>query len=284
MNFKIAEDLVLIRNFFDITREEIAKELDVEPITLNRIENCNNTYRYNLLDKIYSFTFDTGLNLNMQKEKLYKDDTKNGHMLLIHASKFGIEGDISASKGRPNNDFGIGFYCGDAYVNSVSFVCRFDNSSIYFIDFDPSNLKCIKFNVDLEWMLAVAYFRGKLDEFKSNPIIIDIVSKVNDADYIIAPIADNRMYKIIFNFIEGEITDEQCRHCLSATNLGMQYVFKTQKSINNLTILEKCFIPSIEKNYYIKEQSNIAMIGANKEKLARIKYRGQGKYIEEILK
>ena len=33
-------------------------------------------------------------------------------------------------------------------------------------------------------------------------------AKSRDCDYIIAPIADNRMFKIIDSFIEGEITDE----------------------------------------------------------------------------
>jgi len=31
------------------------------------------------------------------------------------------------------------------------------------------------------------------------------------------------MFEIIDSFIEGEITDVQCQHCLSATNLGKQY-------------------------------------------------------------
>ena len=31
-------------------------------------------------------------------------------------------------------------------------------------------------------------------------------------------------FEIIDRFIDGEITDVQCQHCLSATNLGKQYV------------------------------------------------------------
>ena len=106
---------------------------------------------------------------------------------------------------------------------------------------------------------------------------------IHSADYIIAPIADNRMFIIIDRFINGEITDEQCKHCLAATNLGFQYVFLNEKATSNLAILERCFISNLERKKY--EQIKVADTndGENKVKLAIIKYKNQGKYIEEIL-
>ena len=38
-------------------------------------------------------------------------------------------------------------------------------------------------------------------------------------------------FEIIDRFIDGEITDVQCQHCLSATNLGKQYVFIGIKNV-----------------------------------------------------
>ena len=61
--------------------------------------------------------------------------------------------------------------------------------------------------------------------YKNHPTIKTLIEQSKDCDYIIAPIADNRMFQIINAFIDGEITDEQCKHCLAATNLGMQYIF-----------------------------------------------------------
>ena len=74
-------------------------------------------------------------------------------------------------------------------------------------------------------MMTIAYYRGALDKYKDHAIITRIIKDSRNCDYIIAPIADNRMFKIIDSFIQGEITDEQCKHCLAATNLGKQYVF-----------------------------------------------------------
>lgn len=44
--------------------------------------------------------------------------------------------------------------------------------------------------------LAIAYFRGKLDKYKNHKLIESIVNKVKESDYIVAPIADNRMFRI----------------------------------------------------------------------------------------
>ena len=133
-------------------------------------------------------------------------------------------------------------------------------------------------------MLAIAYYRGTLEAYKDHPIIRKLIKESNDSDYIIAPIADNRMFQIINSFIDGEITDEQCKHCLAATNLGNQYIFKSEYSLNNLTLVERCYIPANEREHYKESRESEAKLGSDKVKLARIQYRGKGRYIDEILK
>lgn len=283
MNYNIKNDLLLIREYFQLSQEELASLLGVERLRIARVEAEKTYPRDEFLNKFYHYCYHEGLRLNIQKEMFYKDDIKKNHILLTHASKSEIIGNIDIHKGRERNDFGQGFYCGESYENAVSFVCRFPSSCIYFLDLNPEGLNKIEFDVNTNWMLAIAYFRGKLDNYKRNKVIQDIVEPVMKADYVIAPIADNRMFQIIDSFIEGEITDEQCKHCLSATNLGKQYVFLTNKAIDNLQILEKCFISDIEKEHYQKEQTEFQKIGNDKSKLARIQYKGKGKYIEEIL-
>ena len=80
------------------------------------------------------------------------------------------------------------------------------------------------------------------------------------------------MFQIINSFIEGELTDEQCKHCLAATNLGMQYIFVSEKAVSQAKLIECCYISQNEREYY-----------KNKVKLARKQYRGKGRYIDEIL-
>ena len=41
MNFNISEDMKIVRELLNITQEELADELNVEPLTIKRIENGN---------------------------------------------------------------------------------------------------------------------------------------------------------------------------------------------------------------------------------------------------
>ena len=191
---------------------------------------------------------------------------------------------ISANHGRVNNDFGSGFYCGESIEQTTSFISRFKESSIYILKFDDNNLNYENFDVNQEWMLAVAYFRGRLREYEKSNIIKNIINKVKNSDYIIAPIADNRMFRIIDRFIDGEITDEQCKHCLAATNLGKQYVFLTEKATSQVKILERCYISKPERDFYLSQKLTDINNSDNKVSYALIKYKREGKYIEEILK
>ena len=131
--------------------------------------------------------------------------------------------------------------------------------------------------------MTIAYYRGSLDKYRDHPIIEKLRQDSRDCDYIIAPIADNRMFQIINSFMDGEITDEQCRHCLAATNLGFQYVFTSEEAIRHVSVLERCYLSENEKEYYKGIRSSESKLGDDKVKLARITYRGKGKYIDEIL-
>ena len=132
-------------------------------------------------------------------------------------------------------------------------------------------------------MMTIAYYRGALDEYKNHPVVKKIIEQSRACDYIIAPIADNRMFQIINSFIEGELTDEQCKHCLAATNLGMQYIFVSEKAVSQAKLIERCYISQNEREYYKHIRLEESKLGANKVKLARKQYRGKGRYIDEIL-
>lgn len=284
MDYNFPEDLIAIRDILGITQTELAIRLGVRQVTISRNEQGKNKASDKLMEQVYSFAFDNGIRLGRLKEMLWLESMKPGHKLLFHGSKSEIEGGISADRSRMNNDFGQGFYTGESYAQAVSFVSGFERSSVYYLDFDETDLKCKKYKVDQEWMLTIAYFRGILEEYREHPIVRDLIKKARNCDYIIAPIADNRMFQIINSFISGEITDEQCKHCLAATNLGNQYVFTSERAVRKIKIVERSYISSSEKEYYQSIRTEETKLGDDKVKIARRQYRGKGKYIDEILK
>lgn len=284
MDYHFPDDLIAIRKILGITQTELAKRLGVQQVTISRNELGKTIASDKFLEQVYSFAFDNNIKLGRLKEMLWLESIKSGHKLLFHGAKSEIEGEISASRSRINNDFGQGFYTGESYDQAVSFVSGFERSSVYYLDFDESELKCRRYKVDQEWMLTIAYYRGTLEEYREHPIVRKLIKEARNCDYIIAPIADNRMFQIINSFISGEITDEQCKHCLAATNLGNQYVFTSERAVRKIKILERSYISTSEKEHYQNIRTEETKLGDDKVKLARRQYRGKGKYIDDILK
>ena len=284
MNYNFSEDLRSIREILGLTQSELAKQIGVEQVTISRNELGKTTPSLKLLESLYAYAFDKKIRINKLKEMFWRDDLDACAKLLFHGAKGEITGEIDIHHGRRNNDFGQGFYTGESYEQALSFVSGFDKSSVYYLSFNDENLKCKQYMVDQEWMMTIAYYRGTLDEYKDHPRVRALVNASRDCDYIIAPIADNRMFQIINSFIAGELTDEQCKHCLAATNLGMQYIFISQKAVSQIKLVERCYISNNEREYYKNIRLEASKLGDDKVKLAKRQYRGQGRYIDEILK
>ncbi len=284
MDFLFSKDLLAIREILGITQSELASQIHVQQVTISRSELGETTPSADLLEKVYGYAFDQNIHMGTLKEMLWLEKLLPNHKLLFHGAKSKLEGNPDVQIGRKNNDFGQGFYTGESYAQAVSFVSGYDKSSVYYLDFNPTGLRGKQYYVDQDWMMTIAYYRGALEQYKNHPTISNLVARSRDCDYIIAPIADNRMFQIINSFIAGEITDEQCKHCLAATNLGYQYVFISDESVNHIRLLERSYISNSERKHCKNQRSEDTKLGEDKVKLARIEYRGQGHYIDEILK
>lgn len=283
MDYNFDKDFKAIRDVLDISQKEFAKVLDTEQKTISNIESKDSYPSKTIVESAFTYAFKKDVKINKLKELLCRDNLSHDEKLLFHGSKGEIKGDIDVNFGRGNNDFGQGFYTGESYEQAVSFISTYDDPSVYFMSFDDSDLKCKRYSVDREWMMTIAYYRETLDKYENHPLIKKIIKESRDCDYIIAPITDNKMFETINEFIEGNLTDEQCKHCLAATNLGMQYVFLTEKAASRLKIVERCYVCDKEREHYKKLKEDYRKLGNDKVKLAKAQYRGVGKYIDEVL-
>lgn len=282
--YNILQDMEITRELLGTTKEEFADLLGVSRMALNNWMTGKNNVSDQNKASFYNFAFKSGIRFSKIKEQLYREETsEKSHILLFHGAKSRLEGELSIKKSRKNNDFGQGFYCSESLEQSAMFIAAFPESSLYMLEFDKTGLKGRRFGVSREWMLTIAYFRNRLGEYSESEIMKDLIAQNKDVDYMIAPIADNRMFEIIDSFIDGEITDVQCQHCLSAMNLGNQYVFVSEQALEKVTILERCFLAGEEKAYYLKTKKESGELNRDKVKVARRQYRGKGKYIEEIM-
>ncbi len=285
MYFDFIKDLKYSKIVLGLNDTKLSEYLNISRSTLIRWLNNTITPEYDTLDKVYNKLYESNIYLNRVKEEMYNSSVDKNHMILFHGAKTEIIGEASISFSEDKKDFGRGFYLGGTFEQSASFVVGYNKSSVYIFDFNKENVKIKEYNVSKEWMLLIAYFRGRLDEYTGSKYIKELIKELNDVDVVIAPIADNTMYTTLDDFISGKITDLQCLNALSANRLGKQYVFLNDNVIkNNLKMLERCFYCKNERvdyqSYRLKENE----IGKNKVKIALREYAGKGKYIEELLK
>lgn len=284
MDYDLKTDIEYIAQVLNISKSDLAEELGLNYSTIYRWINNGTIPEKRSIELIYDYAYKNNVRINKIYSQLCleENDSKTS-MIIYHGSKKGIEGQLSFSYSKINNDFGIGIYFGESLIQSESFVYQYNTSAAYIASFNFSKLKYIKYEVNLDWMLTVAYYRGYLDAYKNSKIIKNLIKKIEDVDYIIAPIADNNMFDIIESFTNGDITNIQCEHALSATSLGNQIVIKSDKALKNIKILKKCYISKREKDDLLKIGEERRIESNNKTRLSKTKYNSKGKYIDAIL-
>lgn len=208
--------------------------------------------------------------------------TNTEKILLYHGSKSGIKGEIQPIS-RAKCDFGKGFYMGTNRLQPLTLICSYEDAVLYEVSLDMNDLKCIEFDLSLEWAFYIAHNRGKMEKYKNRPLYKRYQELSKGIDLIIGYIANDRMYKVMDRFFDGEITDVALLKSLSALSLGKQYVALSQKACNQIHIVSSETINE-EYRLALQEQSqNRRRYGYNLAEEICKDYRRQGRYFDEIV-
>lgn len=203
-------------------------------------------------------------------------------MLLYHGSKHGISGEI-APLSRDRCDFGRGFYMGTDILQPLTLVCGYEDAHLYTVDFDISGLNVVRFESDVDWALYIAYSRGRLDHVRDSELYQRIAHLADGADVIVGSIANDRMFVVFDRFVAGQLTDTALVSCLSALNIGDQYVAKTEKACSRVRIVEDRLIGETERVEYAKMSFENRKLGVSiADRIAR-QHRRDGRYFDEII-
>lgn len=279
--YLIKKDLKVIIEESECSIDDISKKSGVSSRTIDNILSGNVIPTNDIVDKIYSYAYDDGYRFNKIKEEIFKET--HNELVLFHGAS-NLINEIKHDGSRDNCDFGNGFYLGETYYQASSFVYDVPFSSIYAFTLDLSGLKVVEFETDIDWMLLVCHFRKMILEYDNNPIILNLLNRIKDVDVIIAPIADNKMFNIMRQFGDGDITTVQAIHSLATSGLGKQYVLKTNKAISKLKQIERLFLSSSERKAISKVMEDRSSEIDTKLKLSKREFRGKGQYIDELFK
>ncbi len=276
--YRIREDIGFIIEADGINKLELSESTGISRSTLDLIAK-KGVASNEVCEKLYSYIYRKKYRLNSVKEELIKEKYGN---VLFHGSKYGLS-EVAVYGSRNHCDFGNGFYLGQTYNQALSFVCEYDKASVYSFRFSFDGLNVIEFNCSLDWMLAICYFRGTIKEYAESSMVRHIINKIESADVVIAPIADNKMFYVMSQFAEGEINADVALHSLSASGLGLQYIIKTEKALKQCIPIEKYYLSVPEREDCRKKMIERGYEIDTKLKLAKREFK-DGLYIEELLK
>ena len=207
---------------------------------------------------------------------------QNEH-LLFHGSRGGIVGKICPNyKGaREHGDFGKGFYMGTTELQPKSLVVNDENPVFYTLKLNSSDLRVKSFEANFEWIVAVAYFRGRLDRLPTQ-YLQQIKKQYEGFDLFYGYIADDSTTAAITQFIADRMGYTSLMNCLCNLSMGKQYVAVTQRACDNIAILDSYELPKTERKL-IKQSASIRIQASNKITNEAFANPNQGKRFSELL-
>ena len=278
------KDLIkAIRFAANMNQEQFASALGTTPLSINRWENGKTLPNRMAQTQLYNFCKEHAIDVAQLiiDTKAY-GDTDN-KLVLYHGSKKGIVGDI-APISRDECDFGSGFYMGTNTLQPLTLVCNEDKPKFYTVELDMTGLKVLTVEIGMDWAMLIAYYRKEMESAKGTPIYEKYAHMADGYDVIIGYIANDRMYTELSRFFNRTLTDVALINCLSALDLGKQYVAITEKACKQIKILKEEPLSGLELSLLKDMSAERRKEGIALAEGIEVKYRREGKFFDEILK
>ena len=272
-----------IRQSAGMNQEQFAKALGTTTLSINRWENGKTQPNKMAQTQLFEFCKRNNIDMFDFIAKQVKREPDDDRLIVYHGSKKGLQGRIEPTS-RESCDFGKGFYLGTDPAQPLTLICDEDKPVLYTMKLDLTGLKVLKVEMNLEWAMLIAYYRGYMDEVKGSEIYKKYERMADGYDVILGYIANDRMYRVMKSFFEKEITDVALIHSLSALDLGRQYVCKTQKACDRLEIIDKRELTSLELAILRDKSIVRRQEGIDLTEEILLKYRREGKFFDEILR
>lgn len=278
------KDLIkAIRTAANMNQEQFASSLGTTPLSINRWENGKTLPNRMAQTQLYNFCKERSIDVAklIVDTKAYADT--DNKLILYHGSKKGITGDV-APISREECDFGRGFYMGTSTLQPLTLICNEDKPKFYAVELDLTGLKVLTVDVGMDWAMLIAYHRKEMESAQGTAVYEKYAHMADGYDVIIGYIANDRMYTELFRFFNKTLTDVALIHCLSALDLGKQYVAISEKACRQIRILKEEPLSPLELALLKDMSAERRKEGVALAEEIEVKYRREGKFFDEILR
>ena len=277
------KDLIrTIRSSAGMNQERFASALGTTPLSINRWENGKTIPNRMAQMQLYNFCKEHDIDVIGSIMDSNSRSGSDDKVILYHGSKKGIIGDI-APISRGECDFGSGFYMGTDVLQPLTLICNEERPKLYAVELDMTGLKVLNMDVGIDWAMLIAYHRKEMENVRGTPIYERYAHMLDGYDVVIGHIADDRMYTELSRFFNKSLTDVALVNCLSALDLGRQYVAISERACERIRVLNETSLSQLEL-LLLRDMS----VQRRKEGIAltermEVRYRREGRYFDEIL-
>lgn len=166
--------------------------------------------------------------------------------IIYHGSKDIIE-KPKFGKGKPYNDYGLGFYCTENLALAKEWavdIGRDGYANIY--EIDDSRLSVLNLNDEqytiLHWLAILLENRhfdspSSLSQEANEYILNNFSVDYKSYDVIIGYRADDSYFSFAQDFLNGTISYRQLNNAMHLGNLGQQFVLKSKKAFDLISFI-----------------------------------------------
>lgn len=166
--------------------------------------------------------------------------------IIYHGSKDIIE-KPKFGKGKPYNDYGLGFYCTENLALAKEWavdIGRDGYANIY--EIDDSRLSVLNLNDEqytiLHWLAILLENRhfdspSSLSHEAKEYILNNFSVDYKSYDVIIGYRADDSYFSFAQDFLNGTISYRQLNNAIHLGNLGQQFVLKSKKAFDLISFI-----------------------------------------------
>ncbi len=168
-------------------------------------------------------------------------------LVLYHGSPIILEHPIFG-KGKPNNDYGLGFYCTEHLELAKEWACSegIDGyANRYEIEMEGLsvlNLSSGEFTI-LNWLAILMENRqvrlsSPIEKRGRDYLLENFLPDYKDYDIIIGYRADDSYFSFARSFVSNTISLKQLGHAMKLGKLGEQVVLKSEKAFSSIRFLD----------------------------------------------
>lgn len=272
-----------IRNTANMSQEQFASALGTTVQSINRWENGKTEPNLMAQKQLHQFCKEREIDIASWIVGSKQYVCEDNRLILYHGSKSGIVGDIQP-KSRSECDFGKGFYMGTNTVQPLTLVCGENKPKFYTVELDLTGLRVLNIEINMDWAMLIAYYRKEMETAKGSELYEKYAHFADGYDMIVGYIANDRMYTELSRFFNRTLTDVALMNCLSALDLGMQYVAITEKACKQIKILKEETLSQLELSALMDLSVARRRQGIELAEEIEVKYRRDGKFFDEILR